>query len=130
MEGALGRALHVIGGDLVAVVEANPVAEEEAERLSFLGDLPALGDVRDDVRLCVIVDEAGKRGLDDLRGKSVGDVRGIDRTDVAERRDLEDATATRLACSFSSDRLGQRTLTTEEEKRNDERASSCADRAH
>ena len=58
MERALDRSLHVVGGDLLAVVEADALAEDEAERRAVLRGRPALGEVGDDLPLDVVVDEA------------------------------------------------------------------------
>ena len=143
MERALHRSFDVVGGDLLPIVEAHALAEEEPVRLALVGDDPALRDVGLDRTVLVVVDESREDLLDDLRSEPVGDVGGIERAHVTERRQLEHAPALRRCALGAGGRDGRRQLLRargregeregEGERRGDEaarRLSSSAGRAH
>src|SRR5688572_10911074 len=131
MERALRGSLHVIGSELLAIVEANALTEKKAKRLAVILDDPALGDVGDDLRMRVVVDETREDGLYDLRREPVAQVRGVDRADVTEGGDFEHSTATLLrgVGMIALNRRGELALAAAEHQQRD-RASLCADRAH
>jgi hypothetical protein len=143
VERSLDGSLDVVGGDLFAVVKADALAEEEAVRLALVVDDPTLGDVRLDLPVFVVVDEASEDVLEDLGSEAVGEVCRIDRAHVSERGELEDAATSRLRADRRAGRrnrrwelLRARRQREREPGRDRDRGgdsawlSSCADRAH
>ena len=76
--GAFEAVLDVLGGDAAAVVEDDVVAQEEGVDEAALGDLPALGDVGDDLEVEVEADEATEDLSGVLGGAGVADLDGVE----------------------------------------------------
>jgi len=95
VEGAFGGPLDVVCRDLVSVVKAHSLAKKKAVRLAVVVDRPKLGDVGLNLPVVVVVDEPREHLREDLRSEAVADVGWVDRADIAEGGEREDAPSLR-----------------------------------